>query len=348
MITKIDKIENIMSMYGIDCEEAFFAIASKYIDLYVTQFSARLKTICNIGSDIIRKYSISEYHINEIKNIVKHDTKGDMLPLLYQHFLPKKFRESSGKFFTPKQIARAMVELLTPFEGAIIIDPTCGSGTFLLETSEKWGKLSCHLIGNDVDPLLVNLTELSLTIGLPKHHTYGLFNNNIYIPNDENINLCQADFVIANPPFSLAINEFSGESKLFTLGYRNSDALFLDYAFKLLKPSGRLVCLLPHSIITNNEFLNLRKEIEKDWFLLGIITLPENIFYTTAKSTSRADILVLEKIGTNNKPDKIFLCHVPSVGVSLNRHSKSPENELSKLVLSYDIQELLSNRRHLG
>lgn len=342
---EIEKIEKIMQTYGLDGEDAFFTIASFYISSYVKILTEKLNKMHSLGLDIRKKYKISKYHCEEINHVIKRDTSGDLLPIFYQHFLSKRFRGISGKFFTPHPIAEAMVGLLTPFNNAIIMDPTCGSGTFLKEASRKWEKLNCQLVGNDSDPLLIDLTELSLSIELPKNHSYRLFNTNIYEHTEEIRNLYQkADYVIANPPFSLPINHFNGESRLFDLGFRNSDAIFLDIAFNLLKPSGRLVCLLPHSIISNVDFMNLRIAIEKYWYLLGVISLPEGIFYTTAGTSTRADILILEKAGKKERPEKTFLCHVSSVGVPLKTHVKETENQLMELISAADIQELLEGR----
>jgi type I restriction-modification system DNA methylase subunit len=43
---------------------------------------------------------------------------------------PKKRRE----FFTPKEVVRLLVELVESKEGMSICDPTCGSGSMLIES----------------------------------------------------------------------------------------------------------------------------------------------------------------------------------------------------------------------
>ena len=336
-----------MSLYGIDGEDAFSVIASSYISSFPTKSSERLSEIHARGKAIATKYGIRADHMEETHGITEKDAEGEMLPILYQHFLSKRFRETSGKFFTPKPIAKSMAHLLIPFEDAMIVDPCCGSGTFLRAASETWGNMKCQLVGNDIDPLLIDLTELSLSMTVPSHQSYRLLRTNMYEPHEEITGIYgKADYILANPPFSIPVHSFYGESELYELGYRNSDALFLDLAHRLLKPSGRLVCLLPHSIVTNDEYIELRQKTEERWFLLGVVTLPEGVFYTTAKTSTRADILVLEKMGDICAPEKSFFCHVSSVGVPLRNHSKGvAENQLVDLVSSKDIQDILTSRR---
>jgi tRNA G10 N-methylase Trm11 len=98
-----------------------------------------------------------------LEQAVSSDPHGLNLPVWYQHFMGRRFRLETGKFFTPRAIASAMASLLPRKEDATIMDPTCGGGTFLVEASKRWEGLSCRLIGNDVDSMLVELTDIVLS-----------------------------------------------------------------------------------------------------------------------------------------------------------------------------------------
>jgi hypothetical protein len=130
---------------------------------------------------------------------------------------------------------------------------------------------------------------------------------------------------------------------LFSSGYRNSDALFIDTAFKLLKDGGRLVCLLPHSIIANQEFSHLRTIVERSWNVLGVICLPEGVFHLSAGTTTRADIVILEKCKLQDKgPQKLFFASVPSVGIRLNNNMKEPiSNNLEQVLSNTEVKQSL-------
>jgi hypothetical protein len=72
---------------------------------------------------------------------------------------------------------------------ALIIDPTCGCGTFLKALGNFWQNTPCHLIANDVDNMLVCLTELVLKINQQYKQQHqqdiSLFTSNIYSPHQE-------------------------------------------------------------------------------------------------------------------------------------------------------------------
>jgi type I restriction-modification system DNA methylase subunit len=157
----------------------------------------------------------------------------------------------------------------------------------------------------------------------------------------------KVDYILANPPFSLRIDYEQFDSPLFSFGYRNSDALFIDTAFKLLRPGGRLVCLLPHSIIANREFAALRTLVENSWNLCGVICLPEGVFHLSAGTTTRADIVILEKKATHGGvAAKRVFASVPTVGLQLNNQIKTPVgNDLEGLLVDHDICDALGIER---
>ncbi len=326
-------IEDALRRHGIEGEDAFYAVAAYYLQYYKVgdgSFHCRERgeaTLKAIGKDLRL--------ITLLEQTVSADPEGLNLPVWYQHFLGRRFRLETGKFFTPRPVASAMASLLPLKENAIIMDPTCGGGTFLVEASRRWKGQRCLLVGNDVDRMLVDLTEIVLSIGTPSHHKRRLMSCNIYDASSEFEELHgKVDYILANPPFSLPLRSVKVKSKLFLLGYRNSDAVFIDLAFHLLKPDGRLVCLLPHAFIVNREYERLRLAVEEDWDLLGVITLPEGVFHLTANTTTRADIVILKKRGTRKQTtgDVVF-CHAPSVGVPLNSRSGALEgNALRDIV----------------
>lgn len=125
-------------------------------------------------------------------------------------------------------------------------------------------------------------------------------------------------------------------------GYRNSDALFIDLAKDLLKEGGKLVCLLPHSIISNKEYAELRKVVEEDWHINAVMVLPEGVFQETANTTTRADILILKKKGQGIFNSETLFCNISSVGQPLNsRDSLFEEDDLSRILKQDEVRKVL-------
>jgi type I restriction-modification system DNA methylase subunit len=329
------EIEDALRRHGAEGEDAFYAVAAYYLQYYKAEVTNNSLHCQERGEAILQSVGKDLRLITLLEQTVSADPEGLNLPVWYQHFLGRRFRLETGKFFTPRPVAAAMARLLPLKENAVIMDPTCGGGTFLVEASKRWKSQGCLLVGNDVDRMLVDLTEIVLSIGAPTHHKRRLMSCNIYDAGGEFEELCgTVDDILANPPFSLPLSSIKVKSKLFSLGYRNSDALFIDLALHLLKPGGRLVCLLPHALIVNREYEKLRRTVEDDWDLLGVITLPEGVFHLTANTTTRADVVILKKRGTRKQTtgDVVF-CHAPSVGVPLNSRSGASEgNALRDIV----------------
>ncbi len=324
-------LHNALRRYGVEGEDAFLVLASRYLD---TQKAARRDFLffpVERGFGALNIVTHDKQVLTILDGILSTDPHGCALPNWYQFFLGRRFREGSGKFFTPRTVAAAMVKLLPVQPGAILMDPTCGGGTFLCEASRRWQDTPCQLVGNDVDRMLVGLTELALALSATANHGFALSCLNLYDADSEFQNLRgKVNGILANPPFSLPLERVAKPGELFALGYRNSDALFLDVCLDLLAPGGTLVCLLPHSLVVNADFDQLRRTVERHWELCGVVTLPEGVFYLSGNTTTRADIVHLrKKLGRHQQTHKAFFANAPTVGFPLNsRPTYFGENSL--------------------
>lgn len=335
------RLEVVLRRLGLAAEDAFYAVALAYDS---TSTFDSLESIAKRGA---RAHSLLAADLEGreiIEELTRSDPQADSMPVLYQHFVGTKFRRGSGMYFTPKSVAASMARLIPRQEGLRVLDPSCGGGTFLAEVSRYFEHLDCQLLANDVEPTLADLTRIRLA-HLPIRRDYEVREANIYD------SAALADWrgsihaIIANPPFSLKISAPGFSSPLFDLGYNSSDALFLDLAHDLLLPGGRLVCLLPHSLFANADYFGFRELVQSRFVLRASIGLPEGIFYTTADTTTRAGIVVLDKISVDQSGEqdlKVLFGHASSVGVSLNSRDSYPKDSLADLVSSP------ANRRALG
>ena len=71
---------------------------------------------------------------------------GDPLGTLYQHYFDKETRKALGEFYTPKEVVEYILDAVG-YEGRGVIgkrllDPACGSGTFLVEALRRYLKAS--------------------------------------------------------------------------------------------------------------------------------------------------------------------------------------------------------------
>lgn len=106
----------------------------------------------------------------------------DIASILYQCVIPADERRSLGEYYTPEWLARAMVaELVSnPLEQRVL-DPSCGSGTFIVEAArhyiahakaagiapdEVFGGLHSSVVGIDVHPVAVHLARAAWALAV--------------------------------------------------------------------------------------------------------------------------------------------------------------------------------------
>jgi hypothetical protein len=116
----------------------------------------------------------------------------DILGQVYEDYLPKKERKELGEYYTPIEVVQFMLDSVgyKPTEGIgrkKVLDPACGSGTFLTEVTErliqhflqKFNKTSVHKLeadesrtilerieenvyGIDINPFAAHISQINL------------------------------------------------------------------------------------------------------------------------------------------------------------------------------------------
>ena len=97
---------------------------------------------------------------------------------LYQNAISQEERKRMGEYYTPRWLAKAMVEeLITDPANTRVLDPACGSGTFIeacirhivdhtaeLSPGERLAKLQENVAGIDLHPVAVQLAKATWVI----------------------------------------------------------------------------------------------------------------------------------------------------------------------------------------
>lgn len=107
--------------------------------------------------------------------------RGDVLTGIYDRFLDPAQRKAQGEYYSPPSIARYMLDRLNLDPSDAILDPACGSGTFLIERYQQavgedadrglaTYEDACAVIertaGNDLNPFSAVLTQIQLLFHL--------------------------------------------------------------------------------------------------------------------------------------------------------------------------------------
>ncbi|ADL56762.1 HsdM family class I SAM-dependent methyltransferase [Gallionella capsiferriformans] len=285
------------------------------------------------------------------------DTKGD----LFEHVLRQiKQAGELGQFRTPRHVIRAIVEMLDPKIGETIYDPAAGTAGFLaaaynhirlansspsgISDAESDGKLQKRGIGdklsaaqvsvlqnstfygNDVDPKMVRLATMNLTLrGLPNVRIQ--LRNGLTTTQDNErkaelgLPLEGYHVVLANPPFSGRVDKDRIVDEVKVGTSTATEILFLKYMMDCLRPGGRCGVIIPEGVLfgSTGAHKELRRQLIENNTVEAVLSLPGGVFqpYSGVKTS----VLFFKKGGTT---DKVMFLHADNDGYKMDANHDTP------------------------
>jgi len=240
------------------------------------QYKASKQSILfSIGCELVKnnanphlEFFLSEHSYSKIKinNIPQNEF--DLLGSAYQYLNSKKENLERGSFYTGYKIAKDFVNDLDFTKNQTILDPSCGSGTFLFNSNAS----PDQIFGVDNDPVAVMIAK---------------FNYFIKFPNAKYPNIFCDDFFI-----------WHSNNKQIKFG--ESFSYFIEIGYTLLKNNGILRYLLPESI------LNVKKHSDVRKFILDNTNLRKIKKYKGKFSGVMSEVYMLEIDNNKNSHDLIF------------------------------------------
>ena len=202
------------------------------------------------------------------------DGAGDLLGLAYERFFPDLFKGRRGQFFTPPPIVDVALAFADDPAGRDVLDPTCGSGGFLLRLGE-----ARSVRGIELDPTLHALASLNLRLG----GVEARIDRADFFATPP----VAVDLLVANPPFSVMVERPDGQVR--------SDELFLDTLAPWVRPGGQAVVVLPWTIAANPRAEALRARVDASWVRERVLALPEGVFRPFGGAAGRACVVWLRR-----------------------------------------------------
>lgn len=248
-------------------------------------------------------------------------------------FLTPELRRSLGVFTTPEAVVRSMVEIISPKPTDLVLDPACGTGTFLMEVQRflatQGSRAERHAVyGVDKNPRMLVLAGLNLggRFGADFRRTCADslrdFDGTTGSPLGLGYN--SVDIILTNPPFGVAVTQDTGVPDLFDTGDLSSrkdqrkvpsEILFVELCLRLLKPGGRLGIILPRSVITNESVARQRQVIDQLGRVTDLVDLPPETFASTGtQTTTVAAFFSKHPVRRRTKPVDVRVCRVTNVG----------------------------------
>ncbi len=249
------------------------------------------------------------------------DILGDAYEYLMRHFATESGK-SKGQFYTPAEVSRIMAQILGIREAkttaaTTVYDPTCGSGSLLLKVGDE-ARTDVTLYGQEKDAATSGLARMNMI--LHNNPTALIAQGNTLADpkfkegHGGNDTLKTFDFVVANPPFSdkrwsTGLDPLHDPHQRFesfgTPPAKQGDYAYLLHIVRSLKSTGKGACILPHGVLfRGNAEGEIRRNLVRKGYILGIIGLPANLFYGTGIP---ACIVVVDKAEAHTRKG-IFMC----------------------------------------
>ncbi|MCB4792783.1 MAG: N-6 DNA methylase [Elusimicrobia bacterium] len=243
----------------------------------------------DFGSILIntKNGSVKEMFAEHVANGLPHDIVGASFEKSLEYFE----RKNTGQYYTPKEIVEYILSQLDINEDSKILDPSCGCGSFIMETFEllkkKYGMQSIkNIYGVDLNDNAANVTRLCLFRNVEFNKRYidtikgniktgnSIVSNPLIDKNAFNWGLEYRevlesggfDVIIGNPPYVTLSQSsaFDPEESFYSSiinGPVNAATLMICRSLDLLKQGGILAFLLPKSILYVNSYSKFREYI---------------------------------------------------------------------------------------
>ncbi len=301
----------------------------------------------------------------------------DFKSQLFESFLKESISKKNwGQFFTPMKVIRAVEKIAKDEikEGAVICDPACGVGKFLLEPIKSRLDRFYSVVGDKVIPKItirgfdkgfdkdeqktIILAKANMLIYFSEiikdypNHTKEfakIFNDSFTLKTNSILGTLsdpvenEYDLILTNPPYVTSgssnlkeeIQKDNDLKSYYKINAIGVEGLFMEWIVRALKPNGKAFVVVPDGIFKRQNDKNLRAFLRQECFIDGIISLPLNTFFTTNKKTY---ILCLTK--KNNKADiqiePVFTYLVSEIGESRDVYRFDIEqNDLNEATTLY-------------
>lgn len=285
-----------------------------------------------LGDQYIRQLNIAAFREilkfiedNILPFINDKSTSGqDLLNLFFVTFNKYVGKSDKNQAFTPDHITDFMAKITGVNKHSIVLDPCCGSGSFLVRAMTQ-ALDDCATAAEQENVKKQQIFGIEFD-----ENVYGLATTNMLIHSDGNSNIRQgscfdlADWIkeakpnviLMNPPYNgqrihlpkSYVNTWSKDKKedpskgLYFVKYIADTLNFINHQAKL-------AVLLPVAcaIGTSGEIARLKREILVENTLDAVFTLPNEIFYPGASASACCMVF---KIGTKHNdvsnPDTFF------------------------------------------
>lgn len=300
--------QNILADINRACEQAFWNAGKPVLakSLHVDEANEKLAVKARRIISILERLNVSVL-------TAEHDYLGQ----LYETFFRYAGGNTIGQYFTPRHVAGFCADLLDVSREDVVLDPTCGTGGFLIAAMERVMRqhqisrsemvklVSSRLIGFDDEPITAALCVANMILrgdGSSSVHRGDAFSAPEYP-------LATASVVLMNPPYP----------------HKKTDApteAFVERALEGLSQGGRLAAIIPLSLLVKSDKAAWRQSILAKNTLEAAIKLPDELFQPYAQPYTV--VVYLRKGIPHPKGKHVFFARIENDGYRLKKGVRIP------------------------
>lgn len=287
-----------------------FSEIHEFIYKALTHLNVCLKNSTGAELFEIYPYNFSNIELLE-EQVYEEEEILNYLGDLYELSIPEKIRKDLGQFYTKESgVIEAMLDSVDILSGKIL-EPSCGSGLFLVNIIEKITKelqkkgfsaekildyICNNIHANDNDKNALIITAINILAKLMpliinarkdnKDYRLPPLNLTNFDFTEKNIFRQEYDLIIGNPPF---VTMYGKQSRNMTEEKRtyyntfdfvqnkkgnnkfNISMFFIENSLKLLNNKGRLIFILDIAFF-ETAFIDMRKYIVENYYINSVTT----------------------------------------------------------------------------
>ena len=288
------------------------------------------------------------------------DQHYDFFATIFEYLIKDYNTNGGGKYaeyYTPHAIATIMARLLVgdkeDLHSIECYDPSAGTGTLLMALAHQIGEDKCTIFAQDISQRSNKMLKLNLILNnLVASLDHAIQGDTLVLPyhkNDKGDALRQFDYVVSNPPFKMDFSDtrekIAAQPVRFWAGVpkvpaKEKDKMaiytcFIQHVINSLKEkTGKGAIVVPTGFLTAKGKLEsaIRQTLVNKKWLLGVVSMPSNIFATTGTNVS---VLFIDKSAAH---EEAILIDASKLGEKIkdgNQKTNLREEEVEQIINTF-------------